>query len=387
MKSLFLVFLIALVSCQKQYKFADIVYVVDEGVPRETLMWVNGSVWQIEKYITNAGIGNESNMTNLYSLILFGNGQNPRRVLSGNLELATAQVFNGNLSNAISNLSTPATIQNHDGYAALYLALQTMWRAGSIRVIIFVTDRERDVVSTNLSREILATKMSEVQVNFNAILNISISGLVPTSNSSGNNTIARNPALGVVFANDSSFAYYLSPSSNKVETTPFSSIVGTNATSSVVFDYVFLSELLGYQVYSPPVPSSVWQLSYTQNNNASFNDAFFNSTVFEIQRTSATQVLCQACQGNNCYYLPTRLVIRSEANNLCMSRGGELASLSDQNAVNTLRNLFGDVFWINSFQNNTNGCLAMIGNNVTSVLCNEEHFALCQIPRSGLIGC
>jgi len=385
MKSLFvIVFLIALVSCQNPYKFSDVVYVIDGTVPRETLMWINGSVLQLESYLTNAGIGKESNMTNLYGLILFGS-ENPRQVLSGNLELASAQVFSGNLSNLISNMP-PSTTQNHDGYEALYLALQTMWRAGSIRVIIFVTDRERQIIATNLTREIIATKMSEVQVNFNAILNISISGSVPVTNTSGNATVTHQPSLGVVYANDSSFAYYLT-SDQQVKSTPFSGIVDINQNSSVVFDYVFLAELLGYQVYGPSTPSSVWQLSYTQNNNRSFNDAFFNNSLFEIQHTNSTQVLCSACQGNTCFYLPVRLITRSGANNLCMSRGGELANINDQNALNTLRTQFGDVFWVNSFQNNTNGCLAMTGNNITSVGCNEVHFALCQTPRSGLIGC
>jgi len=393
-----LVFLVALTSCQL-HKFLDVVYVVDEGLPKETIAWLNSSVMQLEERFTSSGIGDQINITNLYGLVLFGGiQQNVRKMLAGGtLELSTAAVFAGNLSADLNNLTS--SNHSHDGYAGLYLALQTMWRTGSTRVIIFVSNRERDIVFANITRDMLVKKMVDVQVNLNAILNVSLAALVlngpPLSNESANNnnnnmSISRYPAFGITYAN-TTFAYYTSPATQNIETTPYNAALDNDQTSSVVYDYVFLTELVNDKVYNLPIPSSVWQLNYTLNNNSAdgqnFDAAFSNNKVFEIQNTNTIQVPCQACQGNNCYYLPNGLVSHTGASSICVSHGGQLASIDNDTELNAASAQYNDVFWINSYKSNSKDCLVVAGNNVTSVGCDELHFALCQIPRAPLIGC
>jgi len=115
--------------------------------------------------------------------------------------------------------------------------------------------------------------------------------------------------------------------------------------------------------------------------------AFFNSEVFEIQTTNISKILCQACQGDNCFQLTQALVRRYRASTLCKIRGGQLANINNPNELNTVRSVYNDTFWINSFQNNSNGCLVMVGNNATTTDCYKLHPALCQFPKSSTIGC
>jgi len=313
--------------------------------------------------------------------------------LEKNLELATSQVFTSNLSSALNNLSSSDS--SHDGYAAIYLALNTMWRAGSTRVIIFMSDRGRDIVFTNITLTMLLQKLVDVQVNLNTILKVNLEALIPTgpppSDLSNNYTVSvsRYPAFGITYANDT-FAYYTNPNTHTIEMTPQSKILDTDENSAIAYDYVFLTGLLNDQVSNLPIPSSVWQLDYTLNNSTdaqNFGAAFVNNKVYEIQNTNTTQVPCQACQGNDCFYLPNGLVTHTRASDLCVSRGGQLANIGDETAINAISGQFKDVFWIYSYKNNSKDCLVVVGNNATSVGCNELHFALCQIPRSPLIGC
>jgi len=355
-------------------------------------MWLNDSVMRLEERLIGSGIGDQVNITNLYSLVLFGGSQqNVRKILSGNnLELAKAQVFIGNISTAFNNLSS--SNNSHDGYAGIYLALQTMWRSGSTRVIIFISNRERDVVYANITREMLIMKLVDVQVNLNAILKVNLEALVPTGPPSSDDAtnytaiVSRFSAYGITFANET-FAYYTSPTTHNIEMSPNSAALETDVTSSIIYDYAFLAALLNDQINNLPIPSSVWQLNYTLNNDSDFDEAFFNNKVFEIQLTNPIQVSCQACQGNDCYYLPNGLVTHTRASDLCGSRGGQLANIPNGNALNVITGLYNDVFWINSFNNNNNNCLAVVGNNATSLGCNELHSALCQTQRSPLIGC
>jgi hypothetical protein len=58
MKAIFciLVFLVTLSTCRK---YADVVYVIDENLPREALMWVDSSVMALEDRLTSSGIGDQ----------------------------------------------------------------------------------------------------------------------------------------------------------------------------------------------------------------------------------------------------------------------------------------------------------------------------------------
>jgi len=395
MKSLvcILVFLLALTSCQQQpqqptsqlHRFADIVYVIDEGLPREVMMWIDSSVMQLENRLTSSSIGDQSNMPNLYGLVLFGGQRdNVRRILTENNQLSKVEPFSNNIRDSIGNLVP--TESTHDGYAGLDEALNTMWRPRSNRVIIFITDHERDVVFPNITTNILITRMVDTQVSLNVILNLSIEALIPPSGQNMTAPPVHDPAFGVIYSNDS-FAYYTNPSSHNLETAPFSRILGTNG---IVYDYAILPALISSQVYGLPIPSSVWQLSYTLNNNTAegqaFNDAFFHNSAFEVQNANLSQIPCQTCQGDNCFYLAQVLLPRLRAPTICANRGGQLANLNDQNAINTIRNVYSDTFWINGFQNNSNGCLAVVANNSSSVDCNSLHPVLCQVQRS-LVGC
>jgi len=383
-----LVFLVALTSCQQPHKFADVVYVMDEGLPKEAIMWFNNSVTLLEERLTSSGIGDQANLTNLYGLVLFGGAQQSvRKILSGNnFELATAQVFTHNISDTLNNLTSG---DNSDGYAGVYLALDVMWRAGSTRVIIFMSDRARDVLYTNITREMLIQKLVDVQVNFNAILKLNIEALIANGPPS-NESLSRYPAFGITYANDT-FAYYSVPNSNTIDITPQSTVLGTDENSTIVYDYGFLPQLLNDQVYNLPIPSSIWQLNYTLNTNTpdglNFGEAFVNNKVYEIQNTNTIQVSCQTCQGNDCFYLPNGLVTYTRASDLCSSRGGQLANIGNDTELNAITAQYNDTFWIYSYKNNKGGCLVVVGNNVTSVGCDELHSALCQVPRSSLIGC
>jgi len=142
------------------------------------------------------------------------------------------------------------------------------------------------------------------------------------------------------------------------------------------------------QVNSPPIPSSIWQLSFTLNNNTVFNETFFNNVVFEIQTKNISKVLCQACQGDNCFYLDEVLVTHDRASVVCKVLGGQLANINNSNELNATRSVYDDTFWINGFQNNsTTGCLVLIGNNSTTADCNTLHLALCEFPKSPAFGC
>lgn len=390
MKSLIciVVFLLAFISCQQQpsqqHRFADIVYVIDEGLPREVMMWVDSSVMQLENRLTSSGVGDQPNMTNLYGLVLFGGQRDTvRRILTENNQLSKAQPFSNNIREAIGNLVP--TESTHDGYAALDEALNTMWRPRSSRIIVFITDHERDVVFSNITSNILITRMVDTQISLNAILNLSIEALILQSQNMSTPPV-HYPALGVVYSNES-FNYYLNPSSHNLETSPFGRILGTN---NIFYDYAILPALISSQVYGLPIPSSVWQLSYTINNNSAegqaFNDAFFHNSAFEVQNANISQISCQTCQGDNCFYLAQVLLPHLRAASICANRGGQLANINDLNAINAIRNVYSDTFWINSFQNKSTECLAVVGTNSTSIDCKSLHPVLCQVLRS-TVGC
>jgi len=382
-----LVFLVALTSCQQQqppHKFADVVYVVDESLPREVMMWIDNSVMQLENRLTSSGIGDQSNIPNLYSLVLFGGQNNTfRRILTENNQLSKAIPFGKNIQDTLSNLLP--TESTHDGYAALDEALNTMWRPFSNRIIIFITDHERDIVFPNITTNILITRMVDTQVSLNAILDLSLEALIPPNGQNMSALPLHDHALGIVYSNES-FAYYINPNNHNLETSPFTRIFGPNS-----IDYALLPAIISSQVYGLSIPSSVWQLSYTLNNNSAegqaFNEAFFHNNALEVQNTNLTQIQCKSCQGDICFYLSQVLIPRLRASNVCASRGGQLANLNDQNAITALRGIYSDTFWINGFQNNTNGCLAVVGNNSSSIDCNALHPVLCQVQKSFAIGC
>jgi len=178
--------------------------------------------------------------------------------------------------------------------------------------------------------------------------------------------------------------------STNLDTSPFGRIFSSNITSSILYDYGILPEAISSQIYSLPIPSSIWQLSYILNNNSqgqNFIDAFFRNQISEIQTTNISKVLCQACQESNCFYLAQVLVTRFRAFVVCKIRGGQLANINNQNELGTIRSAYNDTFWINGFQNSTTGgCLTLVGNNSTTSDCNKLHLALCQFPKSA-IGC
>jgi len=262
-----------------------------------------------------------------------------------------------------------------------------MWRPNSDRMIIFITDRERDIVFSNITTSSLITRLVDAQVSLNAILNVSLEALAASSGGKTNtSTIQTFPAFGIVYSNES-LVYYTAPNTSNLETVPFGRIFSTNATSSILYDYAILPEVISSQVYSTLIPSSIWQLSYALNNNTVFNDAFFNNEVFEIQTTNISKVLCQACQGNDCFYLAQVLVTRLRAAVVCKIRGGQLANINDPNELNAIRSVYNDTFWIQGYQNNSGGCLVMAGNNSTTTDCNKLHLALCQFQKSPAIGC
>jgi len=372
--------------CQ-QRKFADIVYVLDEGLPVDVMAWVDSSVMHLEDRLTSSGIGDNATHNNLYGLVLFGvegNHSVVRILAPNNTELATAQIFSNNLANVLNNLQPTGDDIAHDGYAAIDRALGIGWRPTSSRVIIFISDRERDLIFRNITRSMLITKMVDTQINLNVMLNVSIVALSGTDHS----FFTRNPALGVVFANQS-LSYYTTSSSNNTETSLFPKILGTNETSSIVFDYASLPDVINSQVYGTPVITALWGLQSILDNTTiqAFNDVFFHNIAFEIQQTNITQISCQACKEKMCYYLANVLITSDRAQNVCMSRGGKLADIADQTQINNLRSFYNENFYINSYQNNVKPCLAVMGNSTATIDCNQLRPALCEVDRSPLFGC
>jgi len=350
------------------------------------MMWIDTSVMQLEDRFTGSAIGDQSGSNNQYGLVLFG-GQQPylQRVLVGGNELAPAQQFSDNLRDTLGKIVP--TDGFYDGYAALDQAIDTMWRPNSYRMIIFITDKERDIVFPNITANTLITRLVDAQIALNAILDVSMEALLTQSGGKTNtSTVQTNPAYGIVFSNES-HVYFTNPNSNNVETVPFGRIFSINATSSILYDYGILPEDISTQVYSLQIPSSIWQLSYTLNNNTMFDEAFFQNKIFEIQTTKLSRFLCQACQGNFCFILAEVLVPRFRADVVCRLRGGQLANIDNPSVLSAIRNVYNDTFWLNGFQNNTNGCLIAVGNNSTTTDCNQLHLALCQFPKSQAIGC
>jgi hypothetical protein len=326
----------------------------------------------------------KKNVTNLYGLVLFGGETKLRRVLvNETIELSTAQSFSESFGNVMNSVN-PSGMS--DGYAALDLALDTIWRPLSYRMIIFMTTIEREIMFQNVTRFNLIRKLLDTHVILNQILNVNIVALKPQDSQ----TINRNPALGIVFHNQTT-AYFATGEPLALESSNFEKVLGTNESSSIVYDYVFLSEVASHHEGATRSIGSVWEIQKMLDNTSGiaqvFNEAFFNNKVFEVQQIAERTVRCNYCQRDNCYFVLDSHVNRQRARDICKKAGGSLADIQNKDILNSIKNLIDRLLWINSLEGNTRDCLTAMGTTTASIDCNRPAGALCQIKRQPLIGC
>lgn len=258
-----IVLLAVSISCQR---FTDVVFVVDEGLPKDTFIWINETIQSLEDNLKSQGVGDQPDFTNLYGLVLFGSKDaniistndgpkdNPRRYLfNENLELATSQVFQQNMANIVNNLNP--TDQTHDGYQALNRALNFFWRVRSIRTIIFLTDKDRDIVYQNISKEQLTTKLLDSGVLLNQLLDIKIVTFQ-------SDNLTPNPGYGIYYTNTTYGIY--NTDGVPVEQTPFAKVYTNQNDSSMIYDYVSLSEAVSRPEHGSAYSGSVgFKLHFT----------------------------------------------------------------------------------------------------------------------------
>jgi len=154
--------------------FADIVLVVDESSSMQSEhAWLTEAMSSLEGSLTNVGIG-----PNQYSLIGYGRASDPNPIdhlLDGTVaELTTAfnlLTINGNIE---------------DGYKAIDFAIdEVSFRTDSARLVILVTDEDRDVLDTAITKTTVFQKLINNEIQLNSVVNAKFTDNVIAVNADG----------------------------------------------------------------------------------------------------------------------------------------------------------------------------------------------------------
>jgi len=196
--------------------FADIVLLVDEsGSMKDEHAWLSSAFISLESTLTGAGVG-----INQYALIGFGRRSDPAPIL--HTDFTDIRGLNSEFASLIVDGGT------EDGYAAIDFALNNItFRSGSQRIIILITDEDRDVTSTSITKTSIFNDMVSNAIQLNVVGNVTFT----------------NGALGV---NAEKVGYFNDGKGNLVETPGNTVVAGKGST---VNDYVTLAWNLGGSVF------------------------------------------------------------------------------------------------------------------------------------------
>ena len=145
---------------------ADIVFVVDEsGSMAFEHEWIQKAAVELDQSLRLQGVG-VGEKENLYALVGFGRN-NPSDILG--ITLSSLASIEGFL-NATKRLVLNGIFE--DGYAAINYALDAIEsRSNSAKLIIFVSDEDREVLRSDLSFDVLAKRLNDAGFILNVAVN------------------------------------------------------------------------------------------------------------------------------------------------------------------------------------------------------------------------
>jgi len=202
--------------------FADIVLVVDEsGSMGDNQTWISSAFQSLENKLLDAHIGQ-----NQYAVIGFGRRVSPDPRLITNLT---------NIGGLLSNLDSLEENGNReDGYNAINFAIGNVsFREGSTRIIVLLSDEDRDVVNSNVTRTSLFNSLVSNLIQLNVVVNATF-----TDSAVGVSTD------GIGFFNDGAGGVVQRPGHTVI-----------SGFGSTIDDYVTLAWMLGGSAFDIKLPS------------------------------------------------------------------------------------------------------------------------------------
>ena len=251
---------------------ADIIFVVDEsGSMAMEHEWLRTEVDLLDRGLQLRGVGVGSRR-NLFALVGFG--RNSRNGIAGIVisPLATPEEF----VRASADLMLSGLFE--DGYSAIDHALRNIQpRADTARQVILITDEERDILRSDLTRDVIAERLAASGFILNAVVN---QGFLYDSQND------RSFALGL---SGNGTAYYLDETSPDLFATSSGGIVNPSPLfgfETTVEDYVELAFAVG---------GLAWDLNQLRLQGI-FAEAFTNAfTEVKIQEVTGVFRQCSRC--------------------------------------------------------------------------------------------
>ena len=261
---------------------ADIVFVVDEsGSMALEHQWIRDEARLLDRLMQERGVG-AGQRNNLFALVGFGR-DDPNAILGITL---TQPVVAGEFVSASEDLVLTGLFE--DGYAAVDYAIENIvTRPDTAKIMILVTDEDRGVLRTDLSRDGLENSLRAAGYVLNVVVN------------QGFESDSAQFALGLT--ND--VAYLFDPFSSE-----FFTVVGAdNITPSDQFrfgntyeDYVQLALSLG---------GTAWDLNQLREEGL-FARAFSNA--FSVGKVQEVMLVFSQCFGCLCLSLRERCELVSD---------------------------------------------------------------------------
>lgn len=252
---------------------ADIIFVVDEsGSMAMEHEWIRQEVILLDVGLKQQGVG-VGERENLFALVGFGRN-NPVDINGITLSpLAPLDEF------ITASLNLELTGVFEDGYAAIDHALSTIQtRTDTAKQIILVTDEDRGVLRSDLSREVIEQKLVEAGIVLNVVVN---QGFL------GDSEDPRSFALGL---NENGTAYVVDPASS----TLFTIVQGGSPNPGQFFN--FGNTLEDYVELAFSVGGLAWDLNQLREQGV-FAEAFTNAfTQAKVDEVMTVFRICFSCQ-------------------------------------------------------------------------------------------
>ena len=248
---------------------ADIIFVVDEsGSMAREHRWIREEVQILDQSLKRNGVG-AGERFNLFALVGFGRNT-PSEILGTTLTQLTSASDFVEVSNSLMLTGT-----FEDGYAAIDYALENIaTRPNTVKRIILVTDGDREVLRSDLSRDIIEKRLSEAGFVLDVVVNQAFI-IQPLTYAIGISTQS---------------AYLLNTSSVDL----FSVLEREDVTPSS--DYTFGNTFEDYVELALGLGGSVWDLNQLREGEV-FTRAFTNIfTKIEVDEVLTVFSYCFECQ-------------------------------------------------------------------------------------------
>lgn len=252
---------------------ADIIFVVDEsGSMAMEHEWIRQEVVLLDVGLRQQGVG-VGGRENLFALVGFGRND-PTAINGVTLtDLAPLEDF----ISASLNLELTGVFE--DGYAAVDHALTTIvTRVGTAKQIILVTDEDRGVLRSDLSRDDIEQKLIDAGIVLNVVVN------------QGFLSDPENPRSFALGLNKNGTAFVVDPQSSSLFTTIRGGIPSSEQ------DFNFGNTLEDYVELAYNVGGLAWDLNQLREEGL-FAEAFTNAfTQAKINEVMTVFRVCFSCQ-------------------------------------------------------------------------------------------